>query len=202
MNNVPNYFKKKNYEIKKDKKGAVCSGEKINIYNKYGIAKEEFEQFIDKSPNEMDYDEAINDDNRTFLEMYKDYLFDNHFLLNCIFEKDKYKPTSLKMIIYNLRIGLFYVINGLFYNDSYIDELYNSDKEETFFSFIPRSIERIVYISIISGIIDFIVDFFIVSGDKIRKVLVENKTNKILIKGTISNIANKISKSIIIFIYY
>ena len=149
----------------------------------------------------MDYFEAIALDIRNFIDMYKDNLSDNHFLLNIIFEVDKYKPRSLKIIIYALIIDLYFVVNGLFYIDSYIDELYNLDKkEEYFFSFITRNIDKIAYTSIISKILDFIIDISIINKDIIKKILFKNKRNKIVLKDEISKTLIKLRKGINVLI--
>ncbi len=171
-----------------------------NIIPKYRISKHEFKQFIKKSPNEMEYDEAIKYDRRNFIDMFKDYLFDNLILLNIFFEDDKYKPRSFKVIIYILIIDLYFVVNGLFYSESYIDELFFLEEEENFWSFVPRNIERIVYTSIIGGTLNVIIEFLVVSGNSIKKLLNKTKSIKPLIEGEISKISFKINKSIIIFI--
>ena len=191
-----------NNKSKYHKKSILNNNKKIltTLKPKYNVSKKELKKFLEKSPNEMDYDEALKDDKRTFIEMYKENLLDNHLLLNSIFEEDKYKPSSIKMIIYALRIDLYFVINGLFYSESYIDELFNSEEEDNFWSFVPRSIERIVYTSIIGGVIDFFVDLIIVSGDKIKKKLIAHKRNESITKGEISNISFRVVHSITIFI--
>ena len=88
---------------------------------------------------------------------------------------------------------------GLFFSESYIDELYNSKKTETFFSFIPRSIKRIINAYIVSTIINFLINFIIISGNKIRKILIKNNNNKVIMKGEICKLSYKIEKSIYIF---
>ena len=106
----------------------------------------------------------------------------------------------LRLIIYLLNIELCFLINGLFYSESYIDELYHLDeKEETFFSFISRSIKRTIYSSIASSIINFLIDFIIVDGNKIRSVLIKRANNIIIMKGEIIKLLYNIEKSINIF---
>ena len=187
-------------DIKENQNRNNDNNERININNKlikYRFLKEEIEHYIEKSPDEMDYLEAIDNDNRNFIDMYKDNLLDNHFLLNSLFEVDKCKPRSLKMIIYILRIDLYFVVNGLFYSESYIDELYNINKEEEhFFSFIPRNIEKMAYTSVISIILDYIVGFFITNKDIIKKIVFRNQGIKSVLKDEISKTLNKHRKGI------
>ena len=63
---------------------------------------------------------------------------------------------------------LYFVVNGLFFSEEVISELYNVDEEkENFFSFIPRSIERLLYTTLVSIIIGIITNFFFVNENKI-----------------------------------
>ena len=191
-------FKNKDYEnFKKNQKLLNF----IKKYQKCNVSKEEIDIFMDKSLNELDYDDAIIEDTRGFIDMFTDSLLENHIFLNSMFEEDKYKPSSIKIVIYTLRIDLYFVVNGLFYSQSYIDELYNLEEEETFWSFAFRATERIVYTSIIGKIMDFIIDFFIISGDKIKKKLDKNEGSKLIIKGEISNLSFEIIRNIHIFIF-
>ena len=100
-----------------------------------------------------------------------------------------------------LRIDLYFVVNGLFYSESYIDELYNLDEnEEHFFSFIPRNIERIAYTSVISRILDYIVDIFIINKEIIKKIVIKNQGVKSILKNEISKTLTKHHKGINEFI--
>jgi len=74
-----------------------------------------------------------------------------------------------------------------------ITELYFSNKKEKFFSFIPRSLNRIIYTSVVSTVLDFIISLLFPSENKIKKILLKKKfikemKNKIII--TIKKIIN------------
>jgi len=160
----------------------------------------ELENYLMKSPGELDFDEALEEDKRKFCEMYKDILFSKHIFLSNIFEEDKFKPRSLKYIVYLLSLNLYFVINALFFSESYIDELYREEKEEKFFSFIPRSIKRIIYAFLVGAIVNFLFDFIIISGNKIKYLLNRRKDfSPIIIKGEIGKILFRIEKSVNIF---
>jgi len=81
----------------------------------------------------------------------------------------------IKITILVLTIDLFFLINGLFYNDSYISEIFNSNEKETFFSFVPRSIDRFVYTTIVGSIIGYILQFSFVEEVKIKKILLKKR---------------------------
>ena len=170
------------------------------IDSKYILPDGELENYLMKSPEELDFDEALVEDKRKFCEMYKDILLSKHIFLSNIFEEDKFKPRSLKYIVYLLSLNLYFVINALFFSESYIGELYREEKEEKFFSFIPRSIKRIIYAFLVGAIVNFLFDFIIISGNKIKRLLNKRKDfNSVIIKGEIGKILFNIEKSVNIF---
>jgi hypothetical protein len=167
---------------------------------KYFLPDGELEDFLMKSPEDLDFDEALTEDKRKFCEMYKDMLLSRHIFLSNIFEEDKYKPRTLRFIIYLLMLNLYFVINALFFSESYIGELYREEKEEKFFSFIPRSIKRIIYAFLVGIIVNFFFDFIIISGNKIKNILNKKKDySPVIIKGEIGKILFNIEKSVNIF---
>ena len=168
----------------------------------YMISYDELNNYLNITPDEMEYEKAKNEDKRNFCKMYNDILLNKHILLNIIYEEDKYKPRTVKLIIYLLSIDLYFVINGLFFSESYINELYKSNKKEGFFAFIPRSLARFIYSYIVSIIVNFLINFIIINGDKIKNIINKkenNDNNKVIIRGEISKILFKIERSIIIF---
>jgi len=174
--------------------------EKDEIDKKYILPDGELEDFLKESPEDLDFDEALTEDKRKFCEMYKDILLNRHIFLNNIFEEDKYKPRTLRFIIYLLSLNLYFVINALFFSESYISELYREEKEEKFFSFIPRSIKRIIYAFLVGSFINFLFDFIIIDGNKIKNILNKRKDlTPVVKKGEIGKILFKIEKSVIIF---
>ena len=115
------------------------------------------EEYLETSPDEMEYDDAIKKDQRTFCEYFSENLKERQIILNTFIVEDPIKPRAIKIILFNLNLILYFVINGLFISEDYISELYNiSEEEENFFSFLPRSITRLIYTTIVSLIIDYI----------------------------------------------
>ena len=72
-----------------------------------------------------------------------------------------------------LTLDLYFFINGLFYSDSYVSEVYNSKEKETVFSFVPRSIDRFFYCAFAGNVIDFVIEFFLVEEITIKKILLK-----------------------------
>ena len=121
---------------------------------------------METSVDEMEYDDAIRKDKRKFCEYFIDNLKDKQIICSTFISSDSLKPRSIKIILFVLNILFYFVINALFINDDYISEVYYLEKKDNFFSFIPRSVNRIFYATVINIVIDYIVDFFFIDEKK------------------------------------
>ena len=89
----------------------------------------------------------------------------------------------------------------IFFSEVYISELYNTKEEdENFFSFLPRSIDRIIYATLVSVIIGYLVDCFFVEEKKIKGIFKRERENKEMIKQSIIELIKEIKKRYISFI--
>ena len=73
-------------------------------------------------------------DNRSFCQFFCDSLIEKQMIFNAFCESEPLRPFSLKMILLVLNIVLYFVVNGIFYSEDYISEIYHSENER-FFSF-------------------------------------------------------------------
>ena len=129
------------------------------------------EKFLESSYEDMDYDDVIEEDKRNFCQYYCEKIKKNQSIINSFFIKEITKPMPIKISIFILTIDLYLLINGLFFNESYISEIFNSTEKETIFSFVPRSIGRFVYSTLVGNIITIIVHFSLVEENEIKKIL-------------------------------
>ena len=109
---------------------------------------------------------------------------------------DPIKIRSMKIMLFILNIVLYFVVVGLFYNEDYINTLFNlDDKKEHFFSYITRSIDKFIYTTLVSIVIGYIIDCFFVEESKIKGIFRREKDNlvqlKIEIVDFINNVLNK-----------
>ena len=167
------------------------------LQEKYDINEEEY---LKSDPDDMEYDDAIKYDKRTFWEYFSNKFRENQIIMNTFFNKDNLKPMSIKILLLLLNIDLYFVVNGLFYSESYISQLFHSDKEDNFFSFFPRSISRFFYATIVGVIISFLIDCMFIQEKKIKKVFIREKENQTKIKNEIALILKSLKENYIIFI--
>jgi hypothetical protein len=149
------------------------------------------EEYLKTSLDELDYDDSIMRENRNICHIFIETLVVKQMILDLFYNNNWIIPKTIKAIFFIVRIDLYLFVNALFYNEEYITELYFSNKKEEFFSFIPRSLNRIIYTSIVSTVLNFIISLLFPSENKIKKILLRKKhlkemKNKIII--TITNI--------------
>ena len=165
------------------------------------IIKKFVEAYMETSPDDMEYDDAIKKDDRTFCEYFRENLREKQIIANTFIAEDPIKPRSIKIILFTLNLVLYFVINGLFISEDYISELYNiNEEEENFFSFLPRSITRLIYTTIVSLIIDYITGFFFLGEKKVQGIFKRDKDNRVILKENIDNLINTLKTRYISFI--
>ena len=151
------------------------------------------EEYLKTSLDDLDYDESIMRENRNICKIFIEKLVVKQMILDLFYNNNWIIPKTIKAIFFIIRIDLYLFINAFFYNEVYITELYFSNKKEEFFSFVPRSLNRIIYTSFVSTVLNFIISLLFPSENKIKKILLKKKhpkdmKNKIIIATT--NIIN------------
>ena len=196
MNSNLNILEKKNYkqEIKEkeNSNNDINEGKKLKKY---------FKEYLSTSPDDMEYDEAIKLDKRNFCCYFCDCLKLNQSLAYTFISSDPINTRMIKLILFSLNITLYFVVTGLFFSEEFISELYHiEEKDENFFSFIPRTKDKIIYTTIVAIFIGYLTDFFFLDEKKIKGIFKREKNNKIALKKNISLLINEIKKRYISFI--
>ena len=201
LSNINNYDKNEKIIIdNKDSKPFKLKGIKIK-YDFHFINKDiDFKNYLEPTLDSLDYDEIIEEDKRSFCEYLGNKLSNIQIIINVFFVSEEIKPKVIKIIILILNFDLYFLINGLFYSESYISEIFNSTEEETLFSFIPRSIDRFVYSTIVGNIIEYIIKFFLVEEIEIKKILLKKRENILSLRYEMSELLKNILNKIKIFI--
>ena len=161
----------------------------------------DIEEYLKPDLDDLEYDDAIKYDKRTFFVFLSDRLKEKQIFMDTFFNRENLRPFSIKVILLLLNIDLYFVINGLFYNEKYISELFYSTEEETFFSFFPRSISRFFYATLVGLIIGIIIDWFFVEEKKIKRILIREKEDPMQLKYEISLNVTNIKKRYNAFIF-
>ena len=185
------------------------SNPSINTYNKsvlmINLNEEnniDIQDYLSTDPDDMDYDDAIKLDKRTFFQFFIDKLKVNQMILNTFYTKDPLRPRPLKIILFILVIDLYLFINGLFFNEDYISQMFTASDAEGIIPFIERFMERFLYITLVGVIINYIIECFFVDEKKIKGIYKREKDNIVILKyeiaQTIKNIHSRYTWFIIV----
>ena len=132
----------------------------------------QIKNYLDESFDENDFLDVLDKETRTFCQYFSEKYKNNQIIVNAFCVNEIFKPRSIKIIFFILTIELYMVINALFYNEEYLSNLFNSKKKETFFSFVPRRISHFIYCSFVNIIISYLIGFFYMEEDKIKRIFI------------------------------
>ena len=169
-------------EEKKEKKRKLKKRNSFMNLKDDSMDKKFFEEYLTPSVDDMEYDDAIVMDDRTYMQILCEILKEKQMIMNTFVAIDGLKGRFIKIILFILNICLYLVVNGIFFSEEYISELYNLETEDNFFSFFPRSIDKLFYSTIVSMLITYITDFFFLGEKKIIRLFKREKDNRHAIK--------------------
>ena len=180
--------------ISKNKKIEKCQSPIGNniIINQNDLNNINMEEYLNTDPDDMDFDDSIKNDKRSFCQFFVDKLKRNQIMLNTFYAEDPIKPRYIKILLFILDICLYLFINGLFFNENYISEILNLKGDDNFLKFIERFTSKFVYITLVGIIIDYIIDFCFVDENKIKGIFRREKDNLVILKYEISRIIKNI----------
>ena len=127
----------------------------IHIKNKIHNIKDDSNHLLQiiYGLQDMDYEEAIIKDNRSYLKMYLGFLVDSQIILNTFFTDNHLDLFIIKLIflVYTFQISFF--LNAFFFTDEYISDAYHNDGLLDFFSGLPKSIYSFIATLITTNIL-------------------------------------------------
>ena len=196
-NNIYIYSK-----AKRNNKKSFITKKHNNIFANDKIFKQDIDLKLFTKPifESEDYDDVVEYDKRSFCQYLGEDIKKKQILVDSFFISGITKPRSIKILIFWLKIDLYFLINGLFYSDSYISLVFNSTEKETFFSFVSRSLYRFMYCTIVGNIIGYIIQIFLIDEVEIKKILFKEGKDDLIIRYKISQILKLMSKKIKILI--
>ena len=132
--------------------------QEINKNIKYKIYKANMIQMSKLSKNdsdmqELDYEEAIILDKRSYLKMCWGYLIDSQIILGTFFINNNLDLFVIKLSFLVITFQTNFFLNALFYTDDYISDAYHNNGTLDFFSGLPKSIYSFIATLIITNIL-------------------------------------------------
>ena len=127
----------------------------INLKNELDI---DIQEYLSTEPDDMDYDDAIKRDHRTFCTYFWNKSKSNSIILSAFLLSEPLKPRPFKLLLFILDIDLYLFVNGLFFSEDYISELFNTSDDEGLLNFIERLMNRFIYITFVGVILNYIID--------------------------------------------
>ena len=148
-----------------------------NEFNNNILEKKDFEL------NLLDYEEAINFDNRNYFEYYLSLLKNNHPLMFSFSSYNDYNSKIIKIFLFFFSFCLDLTINALFFTDDTMHKIYQDKGQFNFLYQIPQ----ILYSTFISRFIDSLIKNFSLSQDilvelkqEMRKDIIDQRHKKII----------------------
>ena len=170
----------------------------INSNNKFNINMEEY---LETELEDLVFEEVIERDKRTFSSFLVEKLRHNLLIVNIFLIKEPLRPKTIKLSLFLFNINLYLIINALFINEEFISDVFNSH-DDNFFSFLPRCIDRIFYITLVRVVVNYIIDFFFIEEKKIKIILKSKKNTINDVKMKMNEILRKIIKRFLFFIIF
>ena len=182
--NSQNYNKNRN-KSKKNKNIILSNKIYKNKPNQnYYLIKndESANEYFETSFDELDYDDATEEDKRTYCQYYREKIKEKQSFINSFIIYEPLRPKSIKISVFILTIDLYFLINGIFFSDSYISEIFNSTEKETLYNMISRSTDRFTYSIIVGNIIGYIIHLFFIEDIKVKKIILKKRERYIELK--------------------
>ena len=89
---------------------------------------------------DMEFEEAIIKDKRSYLRIYWGFLVDSQIILGTFFTKNYLNLFVIKLSFFICTFQLSFFLNSLFYTDEYISDAYHNDGVLDFISGLPKTI--------------------------------------------------------------
>ena len=147
----------------------------------------------------MIFVEVIKKDKRKFCNYFSDKIKSNMMIVNTFVEDEPLKPKPIKILLLILDVELYFVVNALFFNEEFVSDIFHSNKKENFLSFIPRCIDRCIYITLVGVIINYLIEYFFIEEKIIKDILKREKENLTILKYEITQVIKNIFNRFIYF---
>ena len=124
--------------------------------------------------NSLPYEEALKIDKRRYYQYYFSLLKMKHLLIFTFYTKTDYNSRLIKISLFLFFFALYFTVNALFFTDSTMHKIYEDKGKFNLIYQIPQ----ILYSTIISTVINFIVNYFSLTEKEIIKIKRNKDNNK------------------------
>ena len=154
----------------------------------------EYKGLTDVEMNDLDYEVAIVIDKRTYCQLYISLIKKDHLIIFTFFNRDDYNLIYIKIILFIVSFALFFAINAFFFTDETMNNIYEDNGVFNFIFQIPQ----ILYSSLISSVINIILQKLSISEGQILDMKKEKDKEKA--KKMAYNIRKNLKLKLIIFL--
>ena len=123
-------------------------------------------KYTDDEKNLLSYNLAKQYDDRTFCEYYISLLKTKHAFIFAFFQNNDYNSKIIKIDIFIISFAIYYTINALFFDDNTIHKIYENKGSFN----IEYQLPKIIYSSLISIVLNKILNLLALSNDDIIKL--------------------------------
>ena len=153
------------------------------------------------SPEDMEFDDAVAKDKRKYCEHMRENLIEDQLITAAFVAEDPLKPRTIKIMVFILHVVLYFVVNAFFFSEAFIGELYKvNEEDENFFSYLPRSIDKILYTTLVSIVVGLITGFFFVDEKKLKGILKREIDDRNVLKEKVKEFMKDIKRRYVAFI--
>ena len=137
-----------------------------NCKNSKSKFKNIIKNYNDFELNTLSYKEALEVDKRTYFQYYFSLLRAKHIFIFTFITRNDYNSFIIKICLFFFGFALYSTVNILFFNDSTMHKIYEDNGKFNFAYQIPQ----IIYSTIISSIVNFIIRYFSLSEKDLLKI--------------------------------
>ena len=199
-------FKKKKKNKKKIKNEILMSTNNTKEFIKINVSSNNRKLKISKNNeyelNNLTYKNALKEDKRNFLQIYKSFIKTKHPFIFSFFHLKDYNSQTLKIHIFFFTFATNLVVSAMFYSDFTMHKIYI---DEGLFDFIYQ-LPQMIYSFIISTIIENFLNHLGLYEEDIATFIkfkiFQNNKMKLLSKINIKIIIFFITNCILLFLYW
>ena len=175
ISNIKDEFNKKININNKGRKKEINNLETIEEKNEEKNNREEINLYqTDEDLQDMDYEEAIIYDKRSFLRIYWSFLVDTQIILGTFYTENYLNLFVIKFSFFIFTFQMSFFLNAFFYTDEYISDAYHNDGVLDFVTGLPKVIYSLIATLITTNLLRMLSN----SKSELKKIIKGKRCNK------------------------